>query len=163
MDGVLEAIVNFQYQSNTDIGDYEITLSTITNSGALQDFEHAGITIQQNGVFIENSMPDYGILFSPDTTTEVELIYTNVGFELLEIDCQVITDLPPSWGITTDQNNLFNIFPSENYSLTWEITAPNDAIYNDLSEKFEFEVSVSMMMENNLLNYLKFYSISPIS
>ena len=62
----------------------KITLSTITNSGALQDFEHAGITIQQNGVFIENSMADYGILFSPDTTTEVELTYTNVGFELLK-------------------------------------------------------------------------------
>ena len=143
VDGVPEAIVNFQYQTNTDIGDYEITLTTITTNGALQDFEHAGITIQQYGVFIENSVADYGILFSQDTTTEVEFVYTNVGFELLEIDCQVITNLPSSWSITTDQNTLFNIFPSENYSLTWEITAPNDAIYNDLSEKFEFEVSVS--------------------
>ena len=143
VDGIPEAIVNFQYQTNTDIGDYEITLSTITTNGALQDFEHAGITIQQYGVFIENSVADYGILFSQDTTTEVEFIYTNVGFELLEIDCQVITNLPSSWSITTDQNTLFNIFPSENYSLTWEITAPNDAIYTDLSEKFEFEVSVS--------------------
>ena len=143
VDDVPEAVVNFQYQSNTDIGDYEITLSTITNSGALQDFEHAGITIQQNGVFIENSIADYGILFSPDTTTQVELTYTNVGFELLEIDCQVITDLPPSWGITPDQNNLFYIYPSESYSLTWEITTPNDAIYTDLNEKFEFEISAS--------------------
>ena len=143
VDGIPEAIVNFQYQTNTDIGDYEITLSTITTNGALQDFEHAGITIQQYGVFIENSVADYGILFSQDTTTEVEFVYTNVGFELLEIDCQVITNLPSSWSITTDQNTLFNIFPSENYSLTWEITAPNDAIYTDLSEKFEFEVSVS--------------------
>ena len=143
VDGVPEAIVNFQYQTNTDIGDYEITLTTITTNGALQDFEHAGITIQQYGVFIENSVADYGILFSQDTTTEVEFVYTNVGFELLEIDCQVITNLPSSWSITTDQNTLFNIFPSENYSLTWEITAPNDAIYTDLSEKFEFEVSVS--------------------
>ena len=143
VNGVPEAIVNFQYQTNTDIGDYEITLTTITTNGALQDFEHAGITIQQYGVFIENSVADYGILFSQDTTTEVEFVYTNVGFELLEIDCQVITNLPSSWSITTDQNTLFNIFPSENYSLTWEITAPNDAIYTDLSEKFEFEVSVS--------------------
>ena len=143
VDSIPEAIVNFQYQTNTDIGDYEITLSTITTNGALQDFEHAGITIQQYGVFIENSVADYGILFSQDTTTEVEFVYTNVGFELLEIDCQVITNLPSSWSITTDQNTLFNIFPSENYSLTWEITAPNDAIYTDLSEKFEFRVSVS--------------------
>ena len=142
VDSVPEAVVNFQYQTNTDIGDYEITLSTITTNGALQDFEHAGITIQQYGVFIENSVADYGILFSQDTTTEVELIYTNVGFELLEIDCQVITNLPSSWSITTDQNTLFNIFPSENYSLNYEITPPDDAGPDDLGETLEIEVTV---------------------
>lgn len=143
VEGVLEAIVNFQYQTNTDIGDYEITLSTTTTDGDLPNFEHSGITIQQNGVFIENSVADYGILFSHDTTTEVELIYTNVGFEELEIDCQILTNLPSSWIVTTDQNELFNIFPTENYSLTYEITPPNDAIPGDLSEKFEFQISLS--------------------
>ena len=74
-------------------------------------------------------MPDYGILFSPDTTTEVELIYTNVGSELLEIDCQVITDLPRV-GVSHQIKTTVQYFPL--VPLTWEITTPNDAIYTDL-------------------------------
>tara|TARA_B100000035_G_scaffold131955_1_gene112185 strand:+ start:1058 stop:4012 length:2955 start_codon:yes stop_codon:yes gene_type:complete len=90
----------YTYEAGIDAGDYPIRLEVEDVQGHSVVFEHPGITMLENDIYLTlpSNQPDV-VLFAPGAVVQVELLVEHTGSSSSSIDVifDLETNLPSSW------------------------------------------------------------------